>query len=310
MLEAGVSSGLSLVNPGADDRDLVPYTEASVVCKGLRNRDFGSLSDPFAILYELLPNGVYLERDRTEVIFDDLNPNFCHKFSFEEQDKQKTFQMTIMDYDVVKKDDFLGNVRFTPQQLESATDGVLELEIQSKNGKISKKNGISTFYVERLMRSREPYKVGMELGLGADCKVESKKKIFLCLSRSTANSRDYVRIFRSEAMQIPSKKGESFVLPTFEVDSSTLTAQDPERHLLLELLLEGGRKGNHRNIGEVVFKVGKLDNLRAGESIAFFSGLSGDGRCRPQLVFPCMNWNVGRSTSVIVMRVSNLLIRW
>lgn len=161
-------------------------------------------------------------------------------------------------------------------------------------------------YPERLIRTEQQYTVGVELGIGPDCKIDGKRKVFVSLSRSTPDGMDYVRIYCSESVK-PPKSPEAFVFPTFDVDSSTLTAQDSKRFLLLEIYMEG-RNGSHKLVGEATFRVGKLDNLRAGESVPFFSGISADGRGRPKLVFPCMNWNIGGNSGVIVMRVSNLWI--
>lgn len=115
-ISEGLSFSLSSMSIGMEASS-VPYTELSIACQGLKDRDWTSVSDPFAILSEMRSNGIFVERDRTEVIWNDLNPKFCKKFQFEDDDVDKRFQLTFMDFDHLKGDDFLGSLQFTLREV-------------------------------------------------------------------------------------------------------------------------------------------------------------------------------------------------
>ncbi|XP_053377222.1 copine-8-like isoform X1 [Mercenaria mercenaria] len=124
----------------------VPATqvEISVSCRGLRDLDTFSKSDPLCVLFTRDgKTGSYYEFGRTEMISDNLNPDFVKKFVinyyFEESQKLK-FEI----YDVDSKSsrlsdhDFLGRMECTLGEVV-ATGGNFERPLQGptkNNGKI------------------------------------------------------------------------------------------------------------------------------------------------------------------------------
>ena len=91
----------------------------SFSCKDLPNMDVMSRSDPFCILYKMV-NKRWQKIDRTEVIHDNLNPEFVKKivaeFYFERQEKFKVEVYDVDDDTKVDTDlsahDFIGSLEF------------------------------------------------------------------------------------------------------------------------------------------------------------------------------------------------------
>jgi Ca2+-dependent lipid-binding protein len=79
--------------PGGAATNLSSKVELSISCQKLRNLDTFSKSDPFVVLYTESTPGQWKESGRTEIIDDNLNPEFSKKFEmtyrFETQQKLK-----------------------------------------------------------------------------------------------------------------------------------------------------------------------------------------------------------------------------
>ena len=95
-----------------------------------------SKSDPFCVLYKKVPlqknsgPGQYLEIGKTEVIHDNLNPEFVKKmlvdFHFEQKDE---FKIDVYDSDNqsqqttnLSQHDYIGSLEFTLHEVVTARD--------------------------------------------------------------------------------------------------------------------------------------------------------------------------------------------
>lgn len=76
-----------------------PIVEIHVSCKNLAKLDLGSKSDSLC-LFETEQNKKYIEEDRTEIVFDNSNPNYVKSFKiYDTPDSNKQIRFEIYDYD-------------------------------------------------------------------------------------------------------------------------------------------------------------------------------------------------------------------
>lgn len=119
--------------------------ELSVSCRGLRDCDVLSKSDPMCVLFVKDPKSdIYYEFGRSEVIQDNLNPDFVKKFVmnyfFEESQKIK-FEVYDVDSNSSRLDahDFIGRLEITLGEIVGSPNGVLTRPLKGpvpKNGDI------------------------------------------------------------------------------------------------------------------------------------------------------------------------------
>ena len=112
--------------------------EISVACTSLKNKDLFSKSDPLCILYEKR-NGKWAEKDRTEMIHNNLNPQWQKKFCLSYHPiVPHQIKFEIYDWDTkatkVEKQDFLGSAEISIQKIltDNHTKGGCQLLL--KNG--------------------------------------------------------------------------------------------------------------------------------------------------------------------------------
>ena len=95
------------MNTGSKGYTITPI-EITVSCNNLKNMDRTSRSDPFVIICEN-QNGKWDEIGRTEVIRDNLNPEFATKFKLDYSfEKHQKYRFSVFDQDEGQKCDFLG----------------------------------------------------------------------------------------------------------------------------------------------------------------------------------------------------------
>lgn len=124
----------------------VPVTkvEISVSCRGLQDMDIFSKSDPMCVMFvKEGTNNEWHEYGRTEVIWNNLNPDFAKKFVidyyFEERQELK-FEIYDIDCDSpsLHKHDFLGRMEVSLGEIVSAHGFQVERQLYGGNscGKI------------------------------------------------------------------------------------------------------------------------------------------------------------------------------
>ena len=95
--------------------------ELSVSCTSLKNKDLFSKSDPVCVLYEKR-NGKWAEKDKTEMVHNNLNPQWQKKFSLDYNPHvPQEIKFEIYDWDTkatsTAKQDFLGSAEVGIQKL-------------------------------------------------------------------------------------------------------------------------------------------------------------------------------------------------
>ena len=110
-------------------------------CKKLINKDFGSKSDPFVKLYELLQNGNKKHIGTSEVVENNLNPDFEKSFQVEYNfESNQKFFIEVFDVDDRKKmkGDFLGESEFALGEVLSSKFNLMIYDLNYKNKKKGK----------------------------------------------------------------------------------------------------------------------------------------------------------------------------
>ncbi|XP_033745758.1 copine-8-like isoform X3 [Pecten maximus] len=113
--------------------------EITISCRGLKDADLFSKSDPMCVLYTKdKKTGSYYEVGRTEMIKDTLDPDFVKKFTmqyfFEESQKLK-FEIYDVDSNTVRLDahDFLGRFEGTLGEIVGSPGGKIEKPLTIQN---------------------------------------------------------------------------------------------------------------------------------------------------------------------------------
>src|SRR5688572_6116025 len=115
---------------------LVSKVELFVKCKGLKDADITSKSDPFAALKCLEGPTRGMDYGRTETQQNQLNPVFQKTFLVEYYFEQKqVLQLTVNDQDDQKLD-VLGSVTFELGHVMGARGSTLQRPLGSNNGTV------------------------------------------------------------------------------------------------------------------------------------------------------------------------------
>ncbi|CAD8090802.1 unnamed protein product [Paramecium primaurelia] len=111
--------------------------ELFISCRGLANMDTFSKSDPYVIMY-VKRNNQWSEVGRTEIIKDNLNPNFSKSFIIEYYfECQQPLKFTCNDDDGHGQYDFIGSAETTLASIAGARDQLVMLNLtngQKKTG--------------------------------------------------------------------------------------------------------------------------------------------------------------------------------
>ncbi|KFD67895.1 LOW QUALITY PROTEIN: hypothetical protein M514_10381, partial [Trichuris suis] len=95
-----------------------------LICTNLPNTDVFSKSDPMCVMFKKAEQGDWQEAGRSEVVRNNLNPDFVHKFTIDyEFEARQPLKFEIYDVDSasakLEKHDFLGRVECTLAELVS-----------------------------------------------------------------------------------------------------------------------------------------------------------------------------------------------
>ena len=278
----------------ADIAGTDPIISIHVAAKNLPKLDIGSESDPLCVLFAL-NNGRYEEVDRTEVIWDNPNPNWVKTFKtmyvFE---THQPLRFALYDCDSEKgsleNHDFIGFVDTTVQHLGSNLSQDLELPIKDKNGKDVKGKFVIT--AEQTTTSSSVVNFSITVENLRKLKLFSRNNPYLIISKPSESGRN-LPVFRSEVVpktstctfkrfSIPMNalcNGElqtPIVLSIFDYRSGKLDVLNGSTTLAVQTLMENqGTKfpllDNRKEIGyikinqiDIVQKPTFVDYLRSG----------------------------------------------
>ncbi len=241
--------------------------EISVKCSKLADQDVLSKSDPFCVMYMKSQTGEWVEIGRTEVIMDNLNPEWHKKFvvaySFEERQEVK-FEVYDKDdnSNVLSSHDFLGGCQST---LGAIVSGGRQFTSALKGGPASNKGKI-TVIPEELEVNKEIIKIQMAAKNLDKKDFFGKSDPYFTISKGTSTGQ-YVLVHKSEVIK-------NTLNPTwkpFTISVRDLCNNNDERDLKFEVF-DWNSSGEPDIIGS--FKT----NLKTLKTAAV-----------EQRVFPCVN---------------------
>ncbi|KAL4499199.1 hypothetical protein ABPG72_006785 [Tetrahymena utriculariae] len=243
--------------PGLDmsDREKV---EIFVSCRSLADKDAFSKSDPFVIMQIQNPQTKqWGELFRTEVIMDNLNPNFTKSclvdYIFE---VQQNVRFQVFDYDGPNSSDFIGEVNSTIAQIVGSKNQTLILDLKDNNGRYGGKI---------ILRAEKVNLVNDEIylrikGKGIkDLRFWGKSCPFLIFYRSSENKQP-IKVFQTEVV-------ERNLDPQFaiiNIKAQKLCNGDYQMPIIVECW-DHHSNGQHEYIGQTQFSVAELTSQQNKE---------------------------------------------
>ena len=108
--------------------------ELSISCRGLNNLDYLSRCDhPFTILYEKNSQEQWIEKERTEEVAKNINPNFTKTFIMDYIfEKHQHIKFEVFNVESPKSFDFIGDSTTTLAKIMGSKSQMLILELTDK----------------------------------------------------------------------------------------------------------------------------------------------------------------------------------
>jgi len=251
-------------------------------CKNLKNMDTFSLSDPQIIIYSVSENGEKIEVDKTEIIWDNLNPVFSKSITLDYIfERRQDYFIKVIDIDNEKtgEHDLLGTANFALSTLVGSWKNPYTLDLNDQYGKKSQGQVMISF--EKLPEEMDiwnflPNVEGIN-GLGM-FEFPMFTSFFLKFYRKggekdiiAGENTHYVSVYTTET-----KKGSfSPLFKEFTIDSFKLCRNNPEDLIRIELM-KHRFTGNHQLLGRVDFKLNDL--LKDDKSYWYFNDEKGTKR--------------------------------
>ena len=220
----------------------VTKLELAISCRNLHDADVFSLSDPMVVLEERNPETQdWDELGRTEIIWDNLNPDFETKFQIDYHfEVHQHLRFSVYDIDCesddLEKHDFLGTVQCSLGEI-AAEHGRFERQLLKKNG--NKFKGTIIIMSEEILSSRDHFSMEMTIfGLPGSCLFFSDHKHFIEIRRADETG-EFGLIKRTDRA-----KGETIV-NQIDISGSKLNNGDDQRALQIQLY-RYKRSGRHK----------------------------------------------------------------
>jgi len=262
--------------------------ELCLECREIPNMDFGSLSDAFAVLYELRgisATGLGL----TETVWDDLNPRFvkCYYLhyvppSISNKGMERRLRVEIYDRDSLKDDlsahDFIGSAVFNLSDVMNAQDHRITLDLEGRAAaRVSRRNqggGANKLGTLTIMANAVNEKVHdhtVELRMNT-AELKRKRLVdrsvigqFYTVARRRMESTGRIHwtpIYRSEVQYRASATGY-VKYDHANITIQTLNNGDPKLPLRIEFWQREKRTG-HQRIGFVDVSLHRLQLMASG----------------------------------------------
>ncbi|KRX08060.1 C2 domain [Pseudocohnilembus persalinus] len=240
------------LNQNNSDREKI---ELFISCRSLLDKDTFSKSDPYVVIQMEMTNPnngqkMFQEIGRTEVVKDNLNPNFQKSiqidYIFEIQQHMK-FQ--VWDYDSPTSSDFIGEAYGTVSKIMGSKNTMCILDLKDKSGKYGGKV---------IIRADKVTYDNNELLLQVSCKSLpdtrwfGKTNPFLKFSRISENTMPLL-VFQSE----PVMNTCNPLFPQFKLSCQKLCNGDYNLPLLVEAW-DFRTSGEHVYLGQVQFSINDL----------------------------------------------------
>lgn len=205
----------------------IPIIEIHVSCKNLASLDIGTKSDSLC-LFETEQKGKYIEEDRTEVVFDNSNPNYVRSFkTYNLSDSNKQIRFEIYDYDPKNQRNFelkdqigycITDIRYIASHLNQPIN--FNLKKYSKNGK----RGQITLIAHEYKQSNSNLQFIMQAMNLKKMKTFAKNNPFFEISKPLENGH-IIALYRSEALL----KCYSCIFLEFTIPINSLTSKSGDQ---------------------------------------------------------------------------------
>lgn len=231
--------------------------ELSVSCTSLKNKDLLSKSDPVCVLYEKR-NGKWAEKDRSEIVHNNLNPQWQKKFLLDYNPSvPQEIKFKIYDWDTIAtttaKQDFLGSTGISIQKVLA--------ENNKKGGKcqlILKNGGQGKIMImAEEIKSLANSKVKIQFMAHALDRKDflGKSDPYYLLKKKMPNG-NWALVYKSEFVE----RDVSPIWNTMEKTVVEICSGDYDRELKIKIY-DHDKRGNDDLIGEILTS---LRSLMAG----------------------------------------------
>ena len=231
----------------ASDREKVEFF---ISCRSLKNMDVFSKSDPQIILYVKTPSGVWSELGRTEIIKDNLNPNFSKTFQLDYIfEVQQHLKFDCIDIDSKTSFDFIGSAVTSVGTIVGSKNQMSVFDLVDKSGK---KSGKLIVRAEKVGNCRESLVIKLKGKNLADLHFFHKTSPFIRLLKV---SEDGLKIKVHETENYHSNLNPIF--QPFELKLQKLCNGDHLRPIKLELW-DYNSSGEHKFVGDLDFTINQI----------------------------------------------------
>ncbi|KAH0785411.1 Copine family protein [Histomonas meleagridis] len=226
--EANVSNSTMLDNASKD-----PILNIHVSCENVIQLDLGSPSDPMCVLFVPV-NGKYCEVARTEVIWDDPNPNWVKFFQamyvFE---THQPLRFCVYDCDSenadLSKHDFVGYADTDVQTLVS--NGTSQLRLELKHNTATNKRGTLIITTEQATQSGSIVTGSISCMDLRKLHFFSRDNPYVLISKPSESGKK-LPIFRSEVVF----RSQTCTFKNFEIPLQTICNGDTEMPITISIM--------------------------------------------------------------------------
>lgn len=213
--------------------------------------DLMSKSDPQVVLYfRHQQTNQWYEFGRTEVIKDNLNPNFYKTFQVDFIfEVQQHIKFDVIDIDSSTSFDFIGSAESNVGKIVGSRNQVCILDLL---GKSKEKTGKLIVRAEKVGENREILNCRIAAKKLADLHFFSKTSPFFRISKGLED-KTWLRVYESEWY----KSNLNPVFNTFEIKAEKLCNGDHLRPLLIEVW-DHEDSGSHKLVGSTTFTLHQL----------------------------------------------------
>ena len=229
------------------DREKVEFF---VSCRSLKNMDVMSKSDPQVILSFKHQNNKWVEQGRTEVVKDNLNPNFFKTFRVEFIfEVQQTIKFEVIDVDSSSSFDFIGEVETNVGKIVGSRNQVCILDLQDKS---RQKSGKLIVRAEKVGDNREIFSCRVAGKKLEDLHFFSKTSPFIRICKGLED-KTWLKVHESEWYS----SNLNPIFKALEIKVEKLCNGDHLRPLLLECW-DHEDSGDHKFVGSSSFTLQQL----------------------------------------------------
>ncbi|KAL8166410.1 hypothetical protein V2J09_007909 [Rumex salicifolius] len=259
-------------------RGLEPlYTqlELSLSAKDLLDMDIMSKSDPMVVVYQKKRNGNLDEIGRTEVILNNLSPEWIKKVQISYQfETVQTLEFHVYDVDTkfhklpvkalnLREQDFLGAANCVLSEIVTKRDSSLTMKLQSKNDHGRQRNlGTLTVHAEEAVSQRSAVELVFNCKNLDDKDLFSKSDPFLRISRIVEGGQA-VPICKTEVIM-------NNLNPTWKRVTLSVQQYGSKDNPLIIECFDFDTSGNHKLIGKIQKSVQDFENMHREKTGANF----------------------------------------